>query len=112
MRAASRPRSARSRTDAIAVASADDQGEVQHALHHQPLPDRRLVLRRLLHGGGLGARRVARRADLLPYLISEHERTRGLRRRPLESIEFSDSSGWPTRMDEGPIDGGLTRPCN
>lgn len=41
---------------------------IQHACHRQPLPDRRLVLRGLLHGRRLGARSVARRADPVPRL--------------------------------------------
>src|SRR5450631_3711837 len=36
--------------------------------HHHPLPNRRLVLHRLLRGRRLGDRRVACRADIFPYL--------------------------------------------
>src|SRR6266851_9934143 len=43
-------------------------GRIQHACHRQPLSDRRLVLRGLLHGRRLGARSVARRADPVPRL--------------------------------------------
>jgi hypothetical protein len=43
-------------------------GRIQHALYHQPPPDRRLVLRRLLRGRGLGDRGGDRRANLRSYL--------------------------------------------
>jgi len=40
-------------------------GRNEHALQNRCLPDRRLVLRRFLHGRRLGDCRLARRADLL-----------------------------------------------
>ena len=54
-----RPRSTRLDTQAITT------GRIEHALQNRRLPDRGLVLRRLLHGRRLGDCRVARRADLL-----------------------------------------------
>jgi hypothetical protein len=42
--------------------------------HHHPLPNRRLVLHRLLRGRRLGDRRVACRADIFPYLSASARR--------------------------------------
>ena len=42
-------------------------GRIQYALHRQPVPNRRLVLRRLLHRCWVGDCRVARGADIVHY---------------------------------------------
>jgi hypothetical protein len=47
-------------------------GRNEHAFQNRCLPDRRLVLRRFLHGRRLGDCRLACRADLLRDLNRRH----------------------------------------
>ena len=48
-------------------------GSIEHAFQNRRLPNRRLVLRRLLHGRRLGDCRMARRAGLLSDLSTSGE---------------------------------------
>jgi hypothetical protein len=72
-------------------------GRVQHAIHHQPLSDRRLVLRRLLHRRRLGGCGGAGRAHLVRGLSARAKSLRPRRRGDEDVVSPDQRTAAPGR---------------